>query len=39
LVYLEEHEVVKLKKRISKNGEREFPRLTVKDFDLLVSNQ
>ncbi|KAL5234935.1 hypothetical protein ACI65C_002345 [Semiaphis heraclei] len=39
LVYLREHEVEKLKNRICINGEREFPRLTVKHYDLLVNNQ
>ncbi|XP_022169602.1 protein PFF0380w-like [Myzus persicae] len=39
LNYLQCHEVDKLKKRIDKHGEREFPRLTVKHFDLLVNNQ
>jgi len=39
LDYLRHHEVDKLKRRIDKHGEREFPRLTVKDYDLLVNNQ
>ncbi|XP_008181167.2 putative uncharacterized protein DDB_G0282133 [Acyrthosiphon pisum] len=39
LDYLNAHKVDKLKIRIDKYGEREFPRLTVKDYDLLVNNQ
>ncbi|XP_060878362.1 MATH and LRR domain-containing protein PFE0570w-like [Metopolophium dirhodum] len=37
--YLNRHEVDKLQKRIDKHGEREYPRLTVNDYDLLVNNQ
>jgi len=37
LNYLKEHNVDKIKKEIHKHGEREFPRLTVQDYDLLVA--
>ncbi|KAF0759693.1 GRIP and coiled-coil domain-containing protein PFC0235w-like isoform X2, partial [Aphis craccivora] len=36
LNYLREHNVDKIKKKILKHGEREFPRITVQDYDLLV---
>ncbi|XP_015372907.1 PREDICTED: uncharacterized protein LOC107168120 [Diuraphis noxia] len=38
LIYLRKYEVEKLQQRINKRGEREFPRLTVKHYDLLVNN-
>jgi len=39
ILYLKQHEVDKLQRRIDKHGEREFPRFTVSDYDLLVNNQ
>ncbi|XP_060836629.1 protein PFF0380w-like [Rhopalosiphum padi] len=38
LFYLRKHKVEKIRKEISERGEREFPRRTVQDYDLLVNN-
>ncbi|XP_026811205.1 LOW QUALITY PROTEIN: GATA zinc finger domain-containing protein 14-like, partial [Rhopalosiphum maidis] len=37
LFYLRKHKVEKIRKEIHERGEREFPRLTVQDYDLLVN--
>ncbi|XP_025203867.1 uncharacterized protein LOC112600780, partial [Melanaphis sacchari] len=39
LFYLKVHYEDKLKKEIQENDEREFPRLTVQDYDLLVPKE